>query len=187
MNKRLILAITGATGSIYGVRLFDVLIDKQFQLHVILSPPGEKVLEMEYGLSQDYFLEKGGIVYSADEIDAPIASGSFKNLGMVIAPCSMATLAAIANGVGTNLIHRAADVTLKEKRKLILLVRETPLNYIHIKNMLEASKAGAVIFPACPAFYNKPQSIDDLVNHLVSRILDQLDIDNNLTKRWEGN
>lgn len=186
MKKRIILGITGASGSIYGIRLFESLNDLGFEIHMVISKPGEKVISMENDLKGNYFLKKGAYLYSPDEIEAPIASGSFKNIGMVIAPCSMATLGAIANGFGNNLIHRAADVTLKEKRKLIMLVRETPLNEIHIKNMLNLSRAGGVIMPACPAFYNKPKSIDDLVNHMVSRILDQLGIENNLTKRWEG-
>ncbi len=185
MNKRIVLGITGASGSIFGIKVFESLHQLGFEIHLIISKPGEKVIKMENNLTTSYFQKKGIYIYSPDEIEAPISSGSFKNIGMVIAPCSMATLGAIANGVGNNLIHRAADVTLKEKRKLILLIRETPLNEIHIKNMLKIARAGGVIMPACPAFYNKPKTIDDLVTHLTSRVLDQLGIDNNLTQRWE--
>ncbi len=186
MKKNIILSITGASGVIYGVRLFEILVEN-FCVHLILSRAGEEVLKMEMGLTRDFFCREGSMLYSEDQISAPPASGSWIHEGMIICPCSMATLGAIANGIGNNLIHRSADVTLKEKRKLILVTRESPLNIIHIKNMLNASRAGAIIFPASPGFYTRPSTIGDLINHLVSRILDQLQIKNNLSPRWEGN
>jgi len=185
--KKIILAITGASGSIYGLRLFEYLRSSNICTHVIISSTGKKVLSLETNVGEDFFETDNVFVYTQDEIDAPFASGSWKHHGMVICPCSMATLGAIANGFGNNLIHRAADVTLKEGRKLILVIRETPLNTIHIENMLKAARAGATIFPACPGFYHNPKSILELVDHLVSRILDNLGIENNITPRWEGN
>ena len=186
MSKHIILGITGASGAIYGLRLFDVLLSLDFEVHVILSNAGKKVLWMETGHKIVYFKRPGAHLYLENQIEALPASGSWPNSGMIVCPCSMATLGAIGNGIGDNLIHRAADVCLKERRKLILVIRETPLNIIHIENMLKVSRAGGVVFPACPGFYNNPQEISDLVNHVVCRILDQLGIKNNLCPRWEG-
>ena len=185
--KKIVLAITGASGVIYGIRFFEYLTNFNISTHVIISCAGKKVLAIESEIGMNFFKTKGGYLYSEDEIEAPPASGSWRHDGMVICPCSMATLGAIANGCGNNLIHRAADVTLKEGRKLILVIREMPFNTIHIENMLKASRAGATIFPACPGFYHKPKTILDLVDHVISRILDQLGIENSITPRWEKN
>ncbi|WP_459890958.1 UbiX family flavin prenyltransferase [Desulfothermus okinawensis] len=184
--KKLLLAITGASGTIYGLRLFEYLLHIGVDVDIIVSSAGKKVLFMENQVNLEFFKKKGVHIYTHDQIDAPPASGSYRHNGMVICPCSMATLGAIANGFGNNLIHRSADVTLKEGRKLILVLRETPLNTIHIENMLKTAQSGATIFPACPGFYNKPKTISDLVDHIVCRILDQLGIENNISPRWEG-
>lgn len=185
--KKIVLGITGASGAIYGIRFFEYLTNFNISTHVIISCAGKKVLAIENQIDVDFFKTRGGYLYSEDEIEAPPASGSWRHHGMVICPCSMATLGAIANGCGNNLIHRAADVTLKEGRKLILVIREMPFNTIHIENMLKAARAGATIFPACPGFYHKPKTILDLVDHVISRILDQLGIKNSITPRWEKN
>jgi len=185
--KKIILGITGASGAIYGVKLFESLLNQKIEVHVIVSRAGEKVLLMETDYKLDFFKKKGAFLYREDDIGAALASGSWIHSGMVICPCSMATLGAISNGFGHNLLHRAADVTLKERRKLILVVRETPLNIIHLENMLKISKAGGIVLPACPGFYNNPKKVLDLVNYIVCRVLDQLGIKNNISPRWEGN
>jgi 4-hydroxy-3-polyprenylbenzoate decarboxylase len=196
MNKKIIVAICGASGSIYGIRLLKALLNKPVNIYLIISKAGMKVLEHETsykGESFSSFLKDKGVVihkdaglniYKHDDFFAPPASGSFKNNGMVIAPCSMKTLAAIASGVADNLIHRAADVNLKEKRPLILLPRETPLNIIHLKNMYMAAKAGATIMPPSPSFYSNPKSISDLVDTVIARVLDHLKIEQDIVKEW---
>ncbi|MEA3415540.1 MAG: flavin prenyltransferase UbiX [Thermodesulfobacteriota bacterium] len=196
MNKRIIVAICGASGSIYGIRLLKALLNKPVNIYLIISNVGYKVLEHETGYkgeSFSSFLKDKGVVihndadlniYEQDDFFAPPASGSFRNDGMVIAPCSMKTLAAIASGMADNLIHRAADVSLKEKRPLILLPRETPLNIIHIKNMYKAAMSGATIMPPSPSFYSNPKSISDLVDTVIARVLDHLKIEHVLSKEW---
>jgi len=196
VNKKIVVAICGASGSIYGIRLLKALLKNPVNIYLIISSAGYKVLEHETGYSNESFssfLKNKGIafnknahLYTHDQDDflAPPASGSFRNDGMVIAPCSMKTLGAIAAGIADNLIHRAADVNLKEKRPLILLPRETPLNIIHLKNMYVAAKAGATIMPPSPSFYSNPQNISDLVDSVIARVLDHLKIEHDLVKEW---
>ena len=184
-TKRILLAVTGASGPQYAMALARALSGRpDIELHLILSEAAKKVMALEADFGPEDLLTLAHASYSEKDIAAGPASGSWRHAGMIVCPCSMASLGAIAQGLGTNLIHRAADVTLKEGRKLVLVTRETPLNLIHIKNMLAAKEAGADIVPASPGFYHKPKTIDDLVNHLAGRILDQLGIDNALFKRW---
>ena len=185
MNRKIVVALTGASGSAYGVRLVEALSSEGREVLLVVSRAGETVLELETGLSSRDLLKPGVVLLHEEEIAASIASGSFRTEGMVIAPCSMKTLTAVATGQAANLIQRAADVTLKEKRRLILVPRETPLNRIHLDNMLKAHDAGALIMPAMPAFYGKPGGIDDLVDSLTGRILDSRGIENNLATRWK--
>jgi len=184
-TKRILLAVTGASGPHYAVALARALGGQHgLELHVILSEAAKKVIALESDYTPEDITRHAAAVYEDKDIAAGPASGSWRHVGMIVCPCSMASLGAIAHGLGTNLIHRAADVTLKEGRKLVLVVRETPLNLVHIKNMLAAKEAGADIMPASPGFYHRPKSIDDMVNHLAGRILDQLGIDNALFTRW---
>lgn len=182
--KPLIVAMTGATGAIYGIRLLQVLREKSVEVHLVISAWAEKTISMETDYSLDEIKKLAAKCYPVDDLSAPISSGSFPVEGMVIIPCSMKTLAAIAHGMSTNLIVRAADVMLKEKKKLILLPRESPLNLIHLRNMTSATEAGAVILPPMPAFYFRPKSIADLVDHTVGKVLDFLGMEHHLFPRW---
>jgi len=182
---RLTIAITGASGVIYGKRLLEELRNKKIETHLVISQAAKKIIKHELGTSEKSLEKLANHVHEIDDWSSPIVSGSFKTDGMVIIPCSMKTLAGIANGFAENVILRAADVTLKEKRKLIIVPRETPLNTIHLRNMLELAKQGAYIVPAMPAFYHKPKNIDDLVDFVVGRVLDILEIEHNLYKRWQ--
>jgi len=184
--KRFVVAISGASGAIYGVRLLRALKEANVEVHLTISPAGEINLKLETGMPVSELTKLASHTYAANDLSAPIASGSFLVDGMVIVPCSTRTLAAIANGYTDNLISRAADVNLKERRILVLVPRETPVNQIHIKNMLTLARAGAVILPASPGFYHNPETIDDLVDHVVGKILDTLRIEHNLFKRWAG-
>jgi len=186
MNGRLIVGITGATGTVFGVRLLQMLQDTGIETHLVMSQWAARTLLHETPYSVEEVQQMASCFYHSGDQGAAISSGSFQTRGMVIAPCSMRTLAAIAHGQGDNLIHRAADVILKERRKLALVVREAPLNDIHIENMLKLSRMGVVISPPMPAFYNHPQTIDDLVNHIVMRVLDQFEIHLDVTNRWDG-
>jgi 4-hydroxy-3-polyprenylbenzoate decarboxylase len=185
-TSRLIIGITGATGSIFGIRLLQALHGSGVETHVVVSKWGARTLAHETSYTPDQVQAMAATYHSPNDQGAAISSGSFVTSGMVVAPCSMRTLAAIAHGQGDNLIHRAADVILKERRKLVLVVREAPLNDIHLENMLKLSRMGVVILPPVPAFYNHPQSIDEMVDHIVMRILDQFDIHLGLTERWDG-
>ncbi|SMP82960.1 4-hydroxy-3-polyprenylbenzoate decarboxylase [Desulfonatronum zhilinae] len=182
-RNRIVLAVTGASGMAYAETLAGNL-QNFCELHLIVSQAGWLVWNQELGLPQENLLNKAHCSYSQDDIAAPPASGSWQHQGMVVCPCSMASLAAIAHGLGNNLIHRAADVTLKECRPLVLVARETPLNAIHLENMLAATRAGAVIMPASPGFYHRPRTLQELVDQLAGRILDALRIDHSLTPRW---
>lgn len=183
---RLIVGISGATGAIFGVRLLQALHKSAIETHLVLSKWGTRTLihETSYPLEQVQALATRH--YPSQDDAAAISSGSFLTRGMVVCPCSVRSLAAIAHGHGDTLIHRAADVVLKEGRKLVLVVRETPLSAIHLENMLKLSRMGVVIFPPVPAFYNHPQTIEDIVDQTVLRILDQFDIHLRSTNRWEG-
>ena len=185
MPKRIILAVTGASGQQYALALARALsLAEGIELHLILSDAAAKVMALEADFGPADLSALAFATYGEKDIAAPPASGSWRHAGMIVCPCSMASLAAIAQGLGTNLIHRAADVTLKEGKKLILVTRETPLNLIHIKNMLAAKEAGADIVPASPGFYHRPKTVDELVTHLAGRVLDQLDIGHSLFQRW---
>lgn len=195
MRRPLILAMTGASGAAYAVRLLDVLLSDDRTVYLTISPSGQAVLKEELGINVDLkefspsvlLKEKrsGEIRYCHyQDLMSPIASGSFLTDGMIVCPCSGSTLGAIAHSIGSNLIHRAAEVQLKERRKLILVPRETPLSLPQIDNMRKATEAGAVVLPASPGFYHQPKSIDDLVDFVVGRICDQLGIEQQLMQRW---
>jgi len=181
---RLIVAITGASGAVYGERLLKMLREKNVETHLIISKAAEKVIEHELEMAKEDVRKLADHAYDVDDWSAPVASGSFKTDGMVIIPCSMKTLAGIAHGYSDNLVLRAADVTLKEKRRLILVPRETPLNVVHLRNMLALAEQGVVIVPAMPAYYHKPKDINDLVDFVVGKVLDLLGIEHKLYKRW---
>lgn len=187
-KKKLIVAITGASGAVYGVRILQILQAlPDWETHLVLSPSGALTASQEMGITRQEIESMADVVHSAKNIGATIASGSFHNVGMIIAPCSMKTLAAIALGFADNLVARAADVALKERRKVVLMARETPLNLAHLRNMVTATEMGAIICPPVPAFYSCPESIEDMVNHTVGRVLDLFDIPtDNLIRRWDG-
>ncbi len=182
---KIVIAITGASGVRYGVRLLEVLSNnKNIELHLVVTETAKKILKSEENLGLASLKKLVSRCYSEDEIDASIASGSSNVNAMVIIPCSMKTLACIANGIASNLVTRVADVMLKERKPLILVTRETPLNLIHLGNMLKVAKAGAIVMPACPAFYIKPMGINDLVDFIAGRVLDILNINHNLYRRY---
>lgn len=185
-DGKLIVGITGATGTIFGVRLLQILEGTGVETHLVMSKWAARTLLHETPYTAEEVQQMATCFYSSADQGAPVSSGSFLTRGMIVAPCSMRTLAAIANGMGDNLIHRAADVILKERRKLVLMVREAPLNDIHLENMLKLSRMGVVILPPVPAFYNHPRTIDDIVNHTVQRALDQCEIHIDVVSRWDG-
>lgn len=186
VNTRLIVAITGATGAIYGVRVLQRLRDVGAETHLVMSRWGARTLLHETSWSREQVEELAFASYAPADMGAVISSGSFRTDGMIIAPCSAKTLGAIAHGYGENLVHRAADVVLKERRRLVLVVREAPLSEIHLENMLKLARMGAVILPPVPAFYNHPRTVDDVVEHTVARILDQFGIEVPSAMRWAG-
>lgn len=192
-----VVGITGASGAIYGVTLVRELLRAGIDVHLVISDAGWRVLSDELGwnaskrkemLKLHFDIDAEGELHyhSLQDVGASIASGTFRTAGMVIVPCSMGTLSGIARGASDNLLERAADVMLKERRRLIVVPRETPLNTIHLENMLALSRAGAVILPAMPAYYHKPETIEDLVRFLVGKILDLMDVEHQLVKRWGG-
>lgn len=183
---RLIVGITGATGTIFGVRILQMLHGSGVETHLVVSKWAARTLTHETPHSLKYVQSLATRSYGIGAQGAAISSGSFVTLGMVIAPCSMRSLAAIAHGLGDNLIHRAADVILKERRKLVLVVRESPFNEIHLENMLKLARMGVVILPPVPAFYNNPQNLDDMINHIAMRVIDQFDIHLDVMNRWDG-
>jgi polyprenyl P-hydroxybenzoate/phenylacrylic acid decarboxylase-like protein len=186
MAQRLIVAVTGASGSIYGLRILEQLRKlPDWESHLVVSDAGVLNAWQEYGLTRSDIGELAHVVHNVRDIGATIASGSFITRGMVVAPCSMKTLAAIAHAYSDNLVSRAADVILKERRRLVLVTREAPLNLAHIRNMEAVTLMGGIIFPPVPAFYSKAQSIDDLVNHTVGRVLDLFGIESDMA-RWAG-
>lgn len=186
MKKRLIIAISGASGIVYGVRLLEILRGLEIETHLIMSKAALVTLATETDLKPANVEKLAVVVHSNKDVGAVCSSGSFKTMGMIVAPCSAKTLAEIATGVTPNLISRAADVTLKERRRLVLMLRETPLHLGHIRAMASATEAGAIIFPPTPAFYQRPKSLADMVNHTLGRVLDLFDIDAGLVQRWEG-
>ncbi len=181
---RLIVGISGATGSIYGVRLLEVLHEKKIETHLIVTSTAGEILLQETSYSIKRIEDLATRVHRNEDLGASISSGSFKTDGMVVIPCSIKTLSGIAHSYNDNLLTRAADVVLKERRRLVLAVRETPLHQGHIELMLQASRMGAILFPPMPAFYTHPKTIDDLINHTVGKILDLFGIDHNLFVRW---
>jgi 2,5-furandicarboxylate decarboxylase 2 len=186
-KRRLIVAMTGATGSIYGLRILEALRRKGgWETHLIVSDAGMLNAWQEYRLARMDIAKLADVVHNVRDVGASISSGSFITAGMVIAPCSMKTLAAVAHGFSDNLISRAADVVLKERRRLVLITREAPLNLAHIRNMAAVTEMGGVIFPPVPAFYSRAKTIDDLVNHTVGRVLDLFGIEHSGIRRWHG-
>ena len=194
--KRIIVGLTGASGTVYGTRLVEVLADQtNFEVHLTISPAGARSLLEEVGIDIDVDSfelsdligrDADNVIYhSPNDIGASIASGSFRTEGMVIIPCSMGTVASVAMGLSRNLLQRSADVCMKERRKLVLVVRETPFSTIHLENMLKLSKNGVTILPAMPAFYHFPDTIDDQINFVVSKTLDQFGIEAGLIRRWK--
>jgi len=183
----MVIGITGASGAIYGIRLLEVLSrNKAIETHLIISKTGEEIISYETDWVPEQVKKLADVCYNIDDIGARLASGSFKRDGMVIAPCSMKTLSALANSYTDNLITRAADIALKERKSLVLLPREAPLHLGHLRNMVKLTEMGAVIFPPIPAFYHKPKTIQDLVDHTIGKVLDIFDIEHNLFTRWSG-
>jgi 4-hydroxy-3-polyprenylbenzoate decarboxylase len=186
-SKRLIIAITGATGAVYGVRLLQVLqAMPDVQTHLLVSEAGVLNLHQELDMSRKDVEAFADVVHHVRDVGASIASGSFASDGMIIAPCSMRTLAAVAHGLSDNLITRAADVVLKERRRLLLMVRETPFNLAHLRNMTSVTEMGGIIYPPLPALYHRPQSIQEMVDHTVARVLDLFAVPHDIAPRWQG-
>lgn len=183
-NPRLIIGISGSSGIIYGIRLLQVLQKLPIETHLVISKAGQLTRAYETQMSAAELKALADVYHPCTDLTASIASGSFKTMGMIIAPCSMKTLGEIAHGISSNLLTRAADVILKERRKLVLLPRETPLHLVHLNNMVSITQMGGIICPPVPAFYNHPQNIDDIVNDTVGRVLDLFDLDCGLVKRW---
>jgi 4-hydroxy-3-polyprenylbenzoate decarboxylase len=184
--KRLVVGISGASAAIYGIRLLEALRDLGVESHLVITDPARKIitLETDYDLSEVEALASH--VHAVDDVGAAIGSGSFRTDGMVIVPCSIKTLSAVANSYADNLLVRAADVTLKERRRLVLVVRETPLHLGHIRLMEKVTEMGAIVYVPVPAFYARPKSLDDLVDHTVGRILDLFEVKHDLVTRWDG-
>ena len=183
---RLIVGISGASGTIYGVRILEMLRDAEIETHLVMSKSAEMTLAYETDLKPKDVRGLASVNYSVADIGAAISSGSFPTLGMVIAPCSIRTMSEIASGVTASLLSRAADVVLKEKRRLVLAVRETPLHVGHLRSMTTLAEIGAVVAPIVPAFYNRPKTVDDIINHTCGRLLDLFGIDTGMVKRWKG-
>jgi 4-hydroxy-3-polyprenylbenzoate decarboxylase len=184
---KLVVGISGASGAIYGVRILEVLRQAGVETHLVMSDSGKRTVAYETDYSVEQVKDLASHVHSINDVGACISSGSFKHNGMVIAPCSIKTLSALANSFNTNLLIRAADVTLKERRKLVLMVRETPLHLGHLRLMTQVTEIGAVLVPPLPAFYHRPRTLEDVIIQSVNKALDQFDLDLNLFKRWTGN
>jgi flavin prenyltransferase len=184
--RRLIVGMTGSTGAVFGIRLLEALKHADVESHLVISKWAQRTIEHETRYTVEQVRSLATVVHSQGDMGASISSGSFITEGMVVIPCSMRTLAGIANGYGEHLVHRAADVILKERRKLVLVARETPLSQVHLENMLKLARMGVVMLPPMPAFYNHPQTVDDLVDHIVARVLDQFGIAAPFAKRWDG-
>ena len=184
--ERLIVGITGASGAVYGVRFLEVLRPTAIETHLVMSETAKRVALFETGTSAAQVEALADAVHSNDDLEASIASGSFRTIGMVVVPCSIKSLSAIAHCFSETLLVRAADVTLKERRRLVLVVRETPLHLGHLRLMAAVTEYGAVVLPPMPGFYHEPRTVEDLVDHTVGKILDQFGIEHGLYKRWEG-
>ncbi|MBP7439607.1 MAG: UbiX family flavin prenyltransferase [Acidovorax sp.] len=186
-TRRIIVAISGASGAVYGARLLQVLRGLPgIETHLVVSGAGWRNLQHELGMERPAAQALAHQVHDVNNVGAAIASGSFQCHAMVVAPCSMRTLAAIAHGLADNLLTRAADVMLKERRRLVLMVRETPLHLAHLRNMVAVTEMGGIVCPPLPAFYLRPQTVEDVVNHSVARVLDLIDVDHQLAPRWQG-
>lgn len=185
-KRRVVVGITGATGAVYAVRLLRRLRELGRETHLVASPAGVLSVHHELGLDRRALDQLADVAYASGDVGAAIASGSFAAEAMVVAPCSMKSLAAIAHGLGDNLLTRAADVTLKERRRLVLMVRETPLNLAHLRNMTAATEMGAIVFPPLPAFYHRPASLDDVIDDTVERVLALLGIEEAAPQAWGG-
>lgn len=187
MKMKLVIGMSGSSGAVYGVRLLEVLFaSKDIETHVVISDWAQKNIEIETGRSLSSVREMASVVYDSKDMGAAISSGSFPVSGMIVAPCSVKSLSAIANAYNDNLLTRAADVQLKERRKLVLVFRETPLNRTHIRLMMEVTEAGGVVLPPVPSFYHQPKTLDDIVNQTIQKVLDQFGIEKGLFKRWQG-
>jgi flavin prenyltransferase len=184
--RRLIVGMTGSTGAVFGIRLLEALKHAEVESHLIISKWAQRTIEHETRHTIEQVRALATVVHSQGDMGASISSGSFITEGMVVIPCSVRTLGGIANGYGEHLVHRAADVILKERRRLVLVVRETPLSEVHLENMLKLARMGVVMLPPMPAFYNHPQTVDDIVDHIVFRVLDQFGIAAPFAKRWDG-
>lgn len=182
--RRMVVGITGATGIVYGVRLLKALRQLEIESHLVVSKAGEMTRAYETEMSSEELRSLADVVYSPSDIAAPISSGSFRTMGMIVAPCSVRSMSDIAHGVTSGLISRAADVCLKERRRLVLMLRETPLHAGHLKSMLAITEMGGIIAPPVPAFYARPQSLDDMVTHTIGRVLDLFDLDLKAFPRW---
>ena len=186
-TRRILVAISGASGAVYGARLLQVLRGLPgIETHLVVSDAGWRNLQHELGMERPAAQALAHQVHDVNNVGAAIASGSFQCHAMVVAPCSMRTLAAIAHGLADNLLTRAADVMLKERRRLVLMVRETPLHLAHLRNMVAVTEMGGIVCPPLPAFYLRPQTVEDVVNHSVARVLDLIDVDHQLAPRWQG-
>ncbi len=183
--KRIIVGISGASGVIYGIRLLEILSSKDIEVHLIVTDTAKKIAKYENNIDYARISRMANVCYSNDDLAASISSGSFVTDGMIIAPCSIKTLSGIANSYSDNLMIRAADVCLKERRKLLLMVRETPLHLGHIELMAKVSRIGGIIVPPVPSFYHRPESIEDIIDQTIGKLLDQFCIEHNLFKRWK--
>jgi 4-hydroxy-3-polyprenylbenzoate decarboxylase len=184
--RRMIVGVSGATGVVYAIRILETLRELDIESHLVITKPGEMTLAYETDLATRDLRALADVSYPINDVGAAISSGSFRTMGMIVAPCSMRTVGEIASCATSNLLTRAADVCLKERRRLVLMVRETPLHVGHLKAMLAATEAGAIMFPPVPAFYAKPQSLADMVDHSVGRVLDLFELDTGLVDRWTG-
>jgi flavin prenyltransferase len=182
--SRLVVGISGASGVIYGVRLLEALKSLPIETHLVMTRTAEVTLAHETDLKVATVHALADVTYKVDDLAAAISSGSFRTMGMVVAPCSMRSLGEIAGGIGSNLLTRAADVVMKERRRLVLLTRETPLHAIHLRNMARLAEMGVIIAPPVPAFYNRPRTLDDVIDHTVGRVLDLFDLDSGKVRRW---
>ncbi len=186
-RKKIIVGISGASGAIYGIRLLEVLhLDPEIEIHLVISSQARKTIAIETSCTAKQVEEMASFLYDNSDLGASISSGSFKTLGMAIAPCSIKTMSSIAMSLNDNLLTRSADVTLKERRKLVLVVRETPLHLGHLRSMVSLTEMGAIILPPVPAFYHLPKTLDDIINQTIGKVLDQLEIDHELFHRWSG-